>query len=196
MVLAQCSVWVAGPPPLFRLCFSPLFSQVHLAVTRKKISRALLPHSPPPIIWTKRMGRSRGGGTKLRTCPPLGLRRRKEQGWRDNAPVIPPPHPPLGPRGWREQGGEGQGSRRGTFVPFDPPPFLIKGGTPGLTPDTAGKGSWKGTAGGGEGGGGNTPPMLNREESETAASGRRKGRPQERVRLWSQAVSFSGPPLS
>ena len=65
------------------------------------------------------------------------------------------------PPTWTERmegaGGEGQSSRRGTLVPFNPP-FRIKGGTPGLTPDTAGKGSWKGTAGAGRKGGKEHPP--------------------------------------
>ena len=158
MVLAQCSVWVAGPPPLFRLCFSPLFSQVHLAVTRKKISRALLPHSPPPIIWTKRMGRSRGGGTKLRTCPPPWTEKTEGAGVEGQCSSHTPPHPPLDREDGGSRGGRDKAPGEGHLSLSTPPPFLIKGGTPGLTPDTAGKGSWKGTAGGGEGGGGNTPP--------------------------------------
>ena len=53
---------------------------------------------------------------------------------------------------------EGQSSRRGnTIVPLTPP--RVEKGTPNLTSDTAGKGSWK-EAAGEEGGGGRNTTML------------------------------------
>ena len=78
-------------------------TQDHSAVTRKKVSRLLM---PPPL--TETIGRSRGGGTELHK--------------RDHH------HPSYPPR--------------------------VEKGTPDLTSDTAGKGSWKEAAG--EKGGGGT----------------------------------------